>query len=203
MSDEKEIKLVKEQIIKQIDSWKASDEQKEAAKEQIRNMDSKQLEQFLVKNKLIQGEGCVFCAIAEGKISAFKIDESQNYLAVLEINPISKGHTIVIPKKHLISDKLTDEAVDFAEKISKKLEKKLKPKKVEISTQDFQGHAILNIIPVYKEMQGKRKKAPEAELKELQEKILSEEPEEEEEPKEKEKKPTKPKKLPKAPRRIP
>ena len=45
---------IKEQIIKQIDSWQASEEQKEQAKKQISEMPAEQLEDFLVKNKLIK-----------------------------------------------------------------------------------------------------------------------------------------------------
>jgi len=47
--------------------------------------------------------GCVFCDIVNGKLSAYKIYESDNYLAFLDINPRSKGHCLVIPKKHYSS----------------------------------------------------------------------------------------------------
>ena len=43
---------------------------------------------------------CVFCAIAEGEIPSFKIYEDDLVLAYLDINPFSKGHTLVIPKAH-------------------------------------------------------------------------------------------------------
>ena len=43
---------------------------------------------------------CVFCAIAEGEIPSFKIYEDELVLAYLDINPFSKGHTLVIPKEH-------------------------------------------------------------------------------------------------------
>ncbi len=43
---------------------------------------------------------CVFCKIAEGEIPAYKVYEDENYLAFLDINPQSPGHTQVIPKKH-------------------------------------------------------------------------------------------------------
>jgi histidine triad (HIT) family protein len=43
---------------------------------------------------------CVFCAIAEGEIPSFKIYEDDFVLAYLDINPFSKGHTLVIPKEH-------------------------------------------------------------------------------------------------------
>lgn len=43
---------------------------------------------------------CVFCAIAEGEIPSFKVYEDDLVLAYLDINPVSKGHTLVIPKAH-------------------------------------------------------------------------------------------------------
>jgi len=46
---------------------------------------------------------CVFCDIVKGKLNAYKVYESENYLAFLDINPRSKGHTLVIPKEHYSS----------------------------------------------------------------------------------------------------
>lgn len=43
---------------------------------------------------------CVFCAIAGGEIPSFKVYEDDRFLAYLDINPFSKGHTLVIPKTH-------------------------------------------------------------------------------------------------------
>jgi histidine triad (HIT) family protein len=43
---------------------------------------------------------CIFCAIGSGEIPSFKIYEDDDFLAYLDINPISKGHTLVIPKSH-------------------------------------------------------------------------------------------------------
>ena len=43
---------------------------------------------------------CIFCAIACGEIPSFKIYEDDLVLAYLDINPFTKGHTLVIPKEH-------------------------------------------------------------------------------------------------------
>ena len=53
--------------------------------------------EFLKKH---QGKECVFCAIVEGKISAYKIYEDEFIIAVLDINPANKGHIILFPKFH-------------------------------------------------------------------------------------------------------
>lgn len=43
---------------------------------------------------------CIFCKIAKGEIPSSKIYEDDNYLAFLDINPVARGHTLVIPKIH-------------------------------------------------------------------------------------------------------
>ena len=49
---------------------------------------------------------CVFCAIAAGEVPAIRIYEDEDYLAILDIRPFTRGHTLVIPKRHTID--LTD-----------------------------------------------------------------------------------------------
>ncbi|KAJ1325642.1 histidine triad (HIT) family protein [Microdochium nivale] len=49
---------------------------------------------------------CIFCKIIKGEIPCFKLFESDKTLAFLDINPLSKGHALVIPKFH--GEKLAD-----------------------------------------------------------------------------------------------
>ncbi|BBZ40856.1 HIT family protein [Mycobacterium conspicuum] len=49
---------------------------------------------------------CVFCAIVAGKGPAIRIYEDHKYLAILDIRPFTRGHTLVIPKQHTVD--LTD-----------------------------------------------------------------------------------------------
>ncbi|OBF20877.1 HIT domain-containing protein [Mycobacterium kubicae] len=49
---------------------------------------------------------CVFCAIAAGAAPAIRIFEDDGYLAILDIRPFTRGHTLVIPKRHTVD--LTD-----------------------------------------------------------------------------------------------
>jgi histidine triad (HIT) family protein len=51
---------------------------------------------------------CVFCAIAAGDAPAIRIHEDADYLASLDIRPITRGHTLVLPKRHTVD--LTDTA---------------------------------------------------------------------------------------------
>ncbi|KZT34672.1 HIT-like protein [Sistotremastrum suecicum HHB10207 ss-3] len=48
-------------------------------------------------------DGCIFCLIIQGKIPSFKIAETELSVAFLDINPVSEGHTLVIPKHHAVT----------------------------------------------------------------------------------------------------
>ncbi len=173
-----QIENIKKQLIQQIE--KSFPEDKKAfAKSQIEAMNSEQLEGFLNQNKLMKtpqrSQECVFCSIVSGSISSYKISENSKAVAVLEINPVSRGHSIIIPKEHIsTSEKIPQSVFSLAKKASGILKEKLKPKNVTIASSDLFGHEIINIIPVYEnENQGsERKPATQEELKELQ-KILA------------------------------
>lgn len=45
-------------------------------------------------------EDCIFCKIIKGEIPCFKVYEDERVLAFEDINPISEGHTLIIPKRH-------------------------------------------------------------------------------------------------------
>jgi histidine triad (HIT) family protein len=45
---------------------------------------------------------CVFCAIVAGQAPAIRIYEDDNYLAILDIRPFTRGHTLVVPKRHTV-----------------------------------------------------------------------------------------------------
>ena len=51
-------------------------------------------------------EQCIFCKIITGQIPSTKIYEDQTVLAFLDVNPVSDGHTLVVPKEHF--EKLHD-----------------------------------------------------------------------------------------------
>ncbi|KAI9868416.1 MAG: Adenosine 5'-monophosphoramidase [Trichoglossum hirsutum] len=62
---------------------------------------------------------CIFCKIVKGDIPAFKLFESERVLAFLDIQPLSRGHALVIPKHH--GAKLTDIPDDQLEEILVKM----------------------------------------------------------------------------------
>lgn len=48
------------------------------------------------------GMSCVFCAVVAGDAPAVRIFEDDEYLALLDIRPFTRGHTLVVPKKHRV-----------------------------------------------------------------------------------------------------
>jgi histidine triad (HIT) family protein len=49
---------------------------------------------------------CVFCAVVAGEAPAIRIYEDEDYLAILDVRPFTRGHTLVLPKRHTVD--LTD-----------------------------------------------------------------------------------------------
>jgi len=181
MLNDEQIQTIKKQLIEQIASSFPEDK-KESAIQQVEDMNEEELEAFLEKNKLVKQQdqqeenNCIFCSIISGKVPCYKIAENKKAIAVLEINPISKGHALILPKEHFLGEeKIPNEAHTLAKKISKKIKLKLKPKRVKIFFSEFMGHEAINLLPIYKEEKenSPRKKASEKELEELK-KILEE-----------------------------
>jgi len=65
----------------------------------------------------MENSNCIFCKIVKGEIPANKIYEDKDVIAFLDINPVTAGHTLVIPKKHYINT--FDIPVDLLCKINK------------------------------------------------------------------------------------
>ena len=49
----------------------------------------------------VQQENCIFCKIARGEIPCTSVFESDELIAFLDISPVNKGHTLVVPKAHM------------------------------------------------------------------------------------------------------
>ncbi len=181
MLSSEQIEQIKKQIIQQIEST-FPEEQKDSAIEQVEMMNSEELEKFLEKNNILKQEKqkCIFCSIVFGEMESCKIGENSEALGVLEINPISKAHSLIIPKKHISSEKgMPKEAIELAEEISKKIKKEFSPKNVLSSFSNFFGHEVINLVPIYKDetLDSKRYQAKKEELLEIQ-KVFMDKPKE-------------------------
>ena len=173
-----QIDQIKKQIIQQIESTFPEDKKQEAI-QQIQSMDSEQLEEFLKQNNLVKQEApqtqqCIFCSIVSGQAQSYKIDENKDSIAILELNPISKAHVLILPKQHLSSsEKLPKTIFTLAKKIAKKIKTKFKPKDVLISSSNLFGHEIVNVLPIYKDetLESQRHQAKPEDLEKLKKQL--------------------------------
>jgi len=99
----------------------------------------------------------LFSKIVAGEIPSYKIAEDEHYYAFLDIFPLAKGHTLVIPKKEVdyLFD-LDDEAYAglqlFAKKIALALKKAVPCKKVGVAVLGLEvPHAHIHLIPMQSE----------------------------------------------------
>ena len=122
----------------------------------------------------------IFTKIINGEIPAYKITEDENYLAFLDVNPNTKGHTLCIPKQEI--DKIFDMEEEhylgllkFSRKVSKALEKAVPCKRVGMAVIGLEvPHAHVHLIPLNEmdEMRFQNKvKLSKEEFEELAEKI--------------------------------
>lgn len=173
MLTEEQTKEIKEKLLEQLDNFPK--EKQEQIKSKILSMSNQEIEDFVKQNQLYHLEQkkqnlqteCIFCNIASKTIKSFPLDEDNENLAVLEINPLSKGHSMVIPKKHLDTPQLPPSTFKIAKRIASKIKKKYNPLEIKLSAQKIIGHALIEIIPLYG-TEKERKKLSEEELKKLQ-----------------------------------
>jgi histidine triad (HIT) family protein len=99
----------------------------------------------------------IFSRIINGEIPSYKIAEDDRYYAFLDINPLVKGHTLVIPKKEedYIFD-LDDETLAgmmiFSKRVAKAIKKTVVCKKIGITVIGLEvPHAHIHLIPITKE----------------------------------------------------
>ncbi|HNW71338.1 MAG TPA: HIT domain-containing protein [Candidatus Paceibacterota bacterium] len=100
-------------------------------------------------------ENCIFCKIIKGEIPSTKIYEDENFLAFLDIKPVSYGHTLIIPKKHCIwmqdaDDETVSNIFVLAKKIMIALKKGLACDYVQLSVVGNEvPHFHIHLIPRY------------------------------------------------------
>lgn len=99
-------------------------EQQKELEEKLKKMSPEELLEF-------QKKQCIFCQIISGKIPSKKLYEDDSCLAILDINPATRGHLLILPKEHYaimpqIPDKLMGRLMNVAKTLSKLLLKALR-----------------------------------------------------------------------------
>ena len=100
----------------------------------------------------------IFTKIAQGEIPSFKVAESEDYYAFLDINPLAEGHTLVIPKKveddYIFSlDEKTYEGLwAFARKVATALKAAVPCKRVGVAVLGMEvPHTHIHLVPLQSE----------------------------------------------------
>ena len=99
----------------------------------------------------------IFSRIVKGEIPCYKIAEDERFFAFMDINPVAKGHTLVIPKREvdyifaLDDDEIADMMV-FAKKVAKAIEKAVPCKRIGVAVIGLEvPHAHIHLIPISQE----------------------------------------------------
>lgn len=97
----------------------------------------------------------IFSKIVKGEIPCYKIAENDNCLAFLDISPLEKGHTIVIPKIEIdyifdLNNDMFNDLFLFSKKIAKGIQTYTNCKKVGIAVVGLEvPHAHIHLIPLF------------------------------------------------------
>ena len=99
----------------------------------------------------------VFTRIVKGEIPCYKVAEDDRYFAFLDINPLAKGHTLVIPKEETdnildLGDRTLADMMVFAKRIARKIQANIACKKVAVVVLGLEvPHAHIHLIPINSE----------------------------------------------------
>ncbi|XOB40623.1 MAG: HIT family protein [Candidatus Nealsonbacteria bacterium] len=123
-----------------------------------------------MKETEIEMEQCIFCKIIKGEIDSAKIWEDKEFLAILDVNPNTKGMTLLLTKKHYDSyvfdmeEDVYQRFMKTTKKVVKILEKGLDVKRVAMVMEGMGiNHAHIKLYPLhgitekFREMWGKEK----------------------------------------------
>jgi len=101
----------------------------------------------------------IFSRIVRGEIPCHRIAESEHYLAFLDINPVAKGHTLVIPKQETdylfdLEDDALSGLMVFAKQVAHALDQAIECKRVGVMVVGTEvPHAHIHLIPFQQERQ--------------------------------------------------
>ena len=123
----------------------------------------------------------IFSRIVSGEIPSYRIAEDERYYAFLDINPLAKGHTLVIPKQETdylfdLEDDLLAGMMVFSKKVARAIEKVVPCKRIGVAVLGLEvPHAHIHLIPINSEadisFSRPKLRLTEEEFRELAEKI--------------------------------
>jgi histidine triad (HIT) family protein len=99
----------------------------------------------------------IFTRIINGEIPCYKVAEDERYIALLDVNPLKAGHTLIVPKKEVdyifdIDDETLAGMMIFAKKVAKALKAVVECKRIGIVVIGLEvPHAHIHLIPMNSE----------------------------------------------------
>ena len=124
----------------------------------------------------------IFSRIIQGEIPCYKIAENDEFFAFLDVNPIQKGHTLVVPKEEIsyifdINDDKLGRYMAFAKKVAAAIKEAIPCVKVGIAVVGLEvPHSHIHLVPLnnVNDMQFEHKLTlPKEEMEQIREKIVS------------------------------
>ena len=98
---------------------------------------------------------CIFCGMVEGEAPCYKLCEDDLSFAILDINPFSKGHGLVLPKRHVpwwhdLTEEENASLFQMAKKVAEQMMKVLKPDFVCMYARGRRiPHTHVFVVPTY------------------------------------------------------
>lgn len=150
---------------------------------------SEQLSQEEIQKRIeLMKENCIFCKIAKKEIPSHIIHEDEQFIAFLDINPLTNGHTVLIPKEHylmmsFVPDEVLGQVQILAKDLAILLKESMQAEDVTIVIPNGQAagqqiqHFAIHLIPRYKDdgveinLEGSERN--QKELKVIEEKVLA------------------------------
>ena len=96
----------------------------------------------------------IFTKIIKGEIPCYKIAEDDRFIAFLDVFPIKKGHTLVVPKSQIdylfdLDDSLLSDLMIFSKKVAQKMERVISCERVGIAVIGLEvPHAHIHLVPL-------------------------------------------------------
>ena len=96
----------------------------------------------------------IFTKIIKGEIPCYKIAEDDRFIAFLDVFPIKKGHTLVVPKVQIdylfdLDDSLLSDLMIFAKKVAQKMERAISCERIGIAVIGLEvQHAHIHLVPL-------------------------------------------------------
>jgi len=96
----------------------------------------------------------IFTKIIRGEIPCYKVAEDDSFFAFLDIRPLAKGHTLVVPKKEIdyifdLDDDLLGKMIMFSKKVGLAIEKVVPCKRMGMSVLGLEvPHAHIHLVPI-------------------------------------------------------